>query len=86
MKLDLEGSELDVLQDCEDVLGNVQKIVVEYHSFRGQPQQLHLLTQILNNAGFRLHLNAGLVSPQPLWWRQVSKSMDMRLYLYGFRP
>jgi FkbM family methyltransferase len=86
LKLDLEGSELDVLVDCEDVLANVQKIVVEYHSFRDQPQKLHLLTQILNAAGFRLHVNSGLVSPQPLWWRQVSKSMDMRLYIYGFRP
>jgi len=86
LKLDLEGAELDVLVDCEDVLANVQKIVVEYHSFRDQPQKLHLLTQILNDAGFRLHVHAGLASPQPLWWRQVSKGMDMRLYVYGFRP
>jgi FkbM family methyltransferase len=85
LKLDLEGAELAVLQDCEDGLGNVEKIVVEYHSYRNQPQKLHLLARILHDAGFRLHVNASLVSPQPLWWRQVSNGMDMRLRLYGFR-
>ena len=44
------------------------------------------LTQTLHEAGFRLHVTGGLVSPQPLWWRQVNKGMDMRLYVYGFRP
>src|SRR5262249_28917679 len=80
LKLDLEGAELDVLLDCKDVLGQVQKIIVEYHSFKDQPQQLHLLTQILHDAGFRLHVSGGMVSRQPLWWRQVHKGMDMRLY------
>jgi FkbM family methyltransferase len=86
LKLDLEGAELDVLLDCVDMLANVDKIIVEYHSFKDQPQQFHLLTQTLHDAGFRLHINGGLVSPQPLWWRQVNKGMDMRLYVYGFRP
>ena len=85
LKLDLEGSELPVLVDCARMLANVQKIIVEYHSFRDQPQELHLLIQVLHDAGFRLHVNPGLVSPQPLWWRQVTHGMDMRLHLYGFR-
>jgi FkbM family methyltransferase len=85
LKLDLEGAELDVLLDCAEVLGNVDKVVVEYHSFKDQPQKFHLLTQVLHDAGFRLHINSGMVSRQPLWWRQVHKGMDMRLYVYGFR-
>jgi FkbM family methyltransferase len=85
LKLDLEGAELEVLLDCVDKLSNVDKIIVEYHSFKDQPQKLHILTQTLHDAGFRLHISGGLVSQQPLWWRQECKSMDMRLYLFGFR-
>lgn len=86
LKLDLEGAEPEVLVDCADALGTVQKIVVEYHSFKEQPQKLHLITQILHDAGFRLHVNTSLAASQPLWWRQELKGMDMRLYVYGFRP
>jgi FkbM family methyltransferase len=85
LKLDLEGAELDVLMDCADRLSNVQKLVVEYHSFEDQPQKLHVLAKLLHDAGFRLHVTDGLVSSQPLWFRQVKGGMDMRLYLYGFR-
>jgi FkbM family methyltransferase len=85
LKLDLEGAEVDVLLDCVDRLRNARKIIVEYHSFKGQPQKLHIVTQLLHDAGFRLHVNAGLASAQPLWWRQVHQGMDMRLYIYGFR-
>lgn len=85
LKLDIEGAEVDVLLDCANALDHVAKIVVEYHSLKDQPQRLHVLTEVLHDAGFRLHLGTGLVSPQPLWWRQVNKGMDMRLYVYGFR-
>jgi FkbM family methyltransferase len=85
LKLDLEGAEVDVLLDCVDRLKNARKIIVEYHSFKDQPQKLHIVTQLLHDAGFRLHVNAGLASSQPLWWRQVHQGMDMRLYIYGFR-
>jgi FkbM family methyltransferase len=86
LKLDLEGAEVEVLLDCADALDQVDKIVVEYHSYKDQPQKLHLVTQVLHDAGFRLHLQGGLVSSQPLWWQQVIKGMDMRLYFFGFRP
>jgi FkbM family methyltransferase len=85
LKLDLEGAEINVLLDCADPLGKVDKIIVEYHSFKDQPQKLHILTQTLHVAGFRIHITGGLVAKQPLWWRQINKGMDMRLYVYGFR-
>ena len=50
------------------------------------PARAQRFLQTLHDAGFRLHINGGLVSPQPLWWRQVNKGMDMRLYVSGFRP
>jgi FkbM family methyltransferase len=85
LKLDVEGAETEVLLDCADRLDKVNQIIVEYHSFTDQPQELHILTQTLHDAGFRLHISGGLIARQPLWWRQVYKGMDMRLYVYGFR-
>lgn len=85
LKLDVEGAEVEVLLDCADRLNRVEKLVVDYHSFHDQAQKVHTLLQLLHDAGFRLHITGGLVSAQPLWWRQVHKGMDMRLYVYGFR-
>src|SRR5262249_8897800 len=86
LKLDLEGAELAVLTDCADALGKVRNVAIKSHPSKHQPQQLHPLTGLLHDARFRLHVTAGLTSSQPLWFRQVHQSMDMRLYIYGFRP
>jgi FkbM family methyltransferase len=86
LKLDIEGAEYEVLQDCEDLLKNVQRIFVEYHSFQSSEQRLPELTMILKNAGFRLLINvAGLTSPKP--FTQINKymDMDMQLNVYGYR-
>ncbi len=86
LKIDIEGAELEVLEECRAGLPNVERIFVEYHSFEGKPQHLARLIAILEEAGFRLHINApGLSSTQPLKGRIVYNGMDMQLNVYGFR-
>ena len=85
LKLDIEGAETEVLTDCADKLGNVERIFVEYHSFVGQPQSLHTVTGILAAAGFRVQVQSINVCPHPFIERPVYFGMDMQLNIYGYR-
>ncbi|MDQ2976126.1 MAG: FkbM family methyltransferase [Acidobacteriota bacterium] len=85
LKLDVEGAETEVLVDCADLLGNVQNLFVEYHSFVGSPQTLPTVINILANAGFRLQIHTPVTSPQPFVYRNVNLGMDMQLNIFAFR-
>lgn len=85
LKLDIEGAETEVLTDCADLLGNVENLFVEYHSFVSRPQTLHTLMEILAKAGFRLHIHPPITSPQPFLHRFVHLDMDMQLNIFAFR-
>ncbi|PQJ32176.1 hypothetical protein BST92_09675 [Nonlabens arenilitoris] len=86
LKLDIEGAESVVIKDIESSLDNVNRIFVEYHSFVQQTQNLGEIINILENSGFRLHVNApGLSSKQPFQSLNIYNGMDMQLNIYGFR-
>lgn len=87
LKIDIEGKETEVLLDCVDVLCNVKNIFVEYHSFSNEKQTLHLLMNVLEKAGFKLHIYSPTGrSPQPFVKRNISSNdMDMQLNVFGFR-
>ena len=54
LKMDIEGAEATVLEDCSALLPNVDKIFMEYHSFVGKEQMLPEILAILKAADFRL--------------------------------
>jgi FkbM family methyltransferase len=85
LKLDIEGAETDVLLDSADRLGKVRNLFVEYHSFEQQPQSFHILTRVLFDAGFRLHVHPPVTSAQPFIKRDVNEGMDMQLNVFAFR-
>lgn len=85
LKLDIEGAETEVLLDSADRLGQVKNLFVEYHSFEQQPQSFHILTRILFEAGFRLHIHPPITSAQPFIKRDVHEGMDMQLNVFAFR-
>ncbi len=62
LKIDIEGSEAEVLEECKDKLDNVQKIFIEYHSLHDEPQTLpHILenpfVSIQTHLGYDNQLN-----------------------------
>ena len=87
LKLNIEGAETEVLEDCGDRLRNVKRIVLEYHSFRNEPQTLDRLLAALARAGFRVYVR----SIHPGWPRQPFRGvpthmgMDLQLYVYAWR-
>lgn len=85
LKLDIEGAETEVLVDCANLLGNVENVFVEYHSFAEKAQTLHVITGILADAGFRVHIQPESASPQPFMRRELRSGMDLQLNIFAFR-
>jgi FkbM family methyltransferase len=86
LKIDIEGAENEVLNDVQDLLTNVDKIFVEFHSFIGKEQMLPEILTILKHAGFRLHISSpGLISPTPFIEVKSYANMDNQLNIYGVR-
>ena len=87
LKLNIEGAETEVLEDCADLLDRVERIVLEYHSFAGEPQSLARLLGVLSNAGFRLYVRSihRYWPLRPFFEIPVHLRMDLQLYVYAFR-
>jgi len=86
LKIDIEGAETNVLNDCRDLLSNVQNLFVEYHSFISEKQSLSKILGILSEAGFRTYITSpGFTSRKPFIQRNVSANMDMQLNIYAYR-
>lgn len=87
LKINIEGAETEVLIDCADLLRNVDRIVLEYHSFAHETQTLHTLTGVLIDAGYRVHVRSvnNNWPVQPFVNIPVHLGMDLQLYIYAFR-
>ena len=86
LKIDIEGAETKVLEDCSDLLSNVDKMFVEYHSFIMQDQTLGRLLQIIHDAGFRYQVqHIGVFSQHPFTNIKEYNNMDLQLNIFAFR-
>jgi hypothetical protein len=85
LKLDIEGAEVEVLEDCASDLASVDHLFVEYHSFADRKQRLAEMLHILAEAGFRLYLHVEQSPPSPFLARESLGEMDMQLNIYGVR-
>jgi FkbM family methyltransferase len=57
LKIDIEGSEADVLEDCEGALDSVENVFCEVHPIPGQsPSLLWRVLGVLERAGFKIHV------------------------------
>ncbi len=84
LKIDIEGAETRVLQDCQEQLANVRNLFVEYHSFVKTTQTLDALLAILRTCSFRYYVShIGTTSPHPFIQKSVWVGMDNQLNIYA---
>jgi FkbM family methyltransferase len=62
LKLDIEGAEIEVIEEINNKLHLVKNLFIEYHSFKGKRQELDKILKILSDNGFRYYIYA----PSPL--------------------
>jgi FkbM family methyltransferase len=85
LKIDIEGAEETVLPACVGSLENVERIFLEYHSRPGRPQGFGQIASILNDAGFRLHVQSVWDSRAPFAQLQLHAGFDMQLNIFAWR-
>ncbi len=88
LKIDIEGAETAVLEDCRDVLNRVNHLFVEFHSYIGHPQTLATVMTILEEAGFRYYLDTNQHrrrSPFIDFRYPGSAVMDLQLNIHAWR-
>ena len=85
LKLDIEGAETAVIEDCAEVLPQVDLIAMEYHSRVGQPQRLGQLLSTLEIAGYRLSLRAEFAPINPFLTAETRNGFDLQLNIWAYR-
>lgn len=86
LKLDIEGAETVVLEDCRDLLINVKNLFVEYHSFDKEKQTLNLILDIISSSGFRYYMETvGVSSTNPFIKINSFLNMDLQINIYAYR-
>lgn len=86
LKIDIEGAEYKVLNECKDKLHLVKNLFVEYHSLINEKQNLSELLKVLSDTGFRYYVSSiGIKSPHPFVKKNVTLGMDNQLNIFATR-
>lgn len=86
LKIDIEGAETRVLENCEDLLHRVDKIFIEYHSFLKETQSLDKILKILTKSSFRYYISSiGVKRQYPFIGNNLWTGMDNQLNIFAIR-
>lgn len=87
LKIDIEGAELEVLDDCRDSLANVKNLFVEFHSYIGNPQGLAGVVKVFEENGFRYFVDTNQHRLKPFVNHRYRGNdvMDLQLNIFGWR-
>lgn len=86
LKMDIEGAEHSVLMDCADVLHKVNNLFVEFHSIKGESQNLGDILKLLENNKFRYYIEGIDKRKSPLMRSSANgTSMDLQLNIYAWK-
>ncbi len=84
LKIDIEGAELEVLEDCRDALNGVERIFVEFHCEKSKPQKLDRMLSLLSENGFRYFIENTTVLKHP--FIDIPKGpTDLQVNIYAYR-
>lgn len=87
LKIDIEGAELMVLQDCKDRLHHVDNIFIEYHCMPNESQRLDEILSILSSAGLRYYIKEAWINrARPYLEKDLASTMyELQLNIFGYR-
>lgn len=86
LKIDIEGAESVVMEDCQNLLQDVQHIFIEYHSTVNELQQLDSILNILTRNNFRYYIEStGIKNELPFIRRDISSNFDNFLNIYAYK-
>jgi FkbM family methyltransferase len=74
LKIDIEGAEVGVLNDCKESLSNVQNLFIEYHEWKGFSQKLDEILSILSQNEFEYFIEPITKIHQPFVAKKIHNS------------
>jgi FkbM family methyltransferase len=86
LKIDVEGAEFELLDDCFDELINVENIFIEYHRLKGKNIQVGSFISKLEEKGFRIYIKEAWNNlPNPYCHKDFAPMYDLQLNIFGYR-
>jgi len=85
LKIDIEGAEVEVIQEIEPKLEFVERIFIEFHSFKNQKQNLDIILSILTRNNFHYHLDSPIRIANPFVYDNSFLSYDFFLNIYAIK-
>lgn len=85
LKIDIEGAETKVIEECKAYLKNVNNIFIEYHSFKNKKQDLDKILSILSLNNFRYQIHTQFSAKQPFVESDFQLDMDLQLNIFGYK-
>jgi len=86
LKMDIEGAEFAVMNDCAPYLSKVQNLFLEYHGTIDQNQELITLLEIVQKAGFSFYIRqAADVIVSPFIQKRSGLPFDLQLNIFCYR-
>ncbi|MES2678881.1 MAG: FkbM family methyltransferase [Bacteroidota bacterium] len=84
LKIDIEGAERQVLENCADLLNNVDNIFIEYHSVWNKKQDLDVILKILADNDFRFFIEqVNVFNKSPFVSKKRLEQYDNLLNIYA---
>lgn len=84
LKIDIEGAEARVIDDCHDKLYNVKNLFIEYHSSVEEDQTLDKILSLISKSGMRYYIEGASHRKHPFLERIVS-GFDLQLNISAYR-
>lgn len=82
IKIDIEGAEMDVIEDCYPSLGRSKYVFIEYHSFPQREQRLERILALLASQGFRYKILPARREEKPFMQEIKNQEMDVQLNVF----
>lgn len=85
LKIDIEGAENEVIFRIDEDLQKIERIFLEYHSIKGQKQDVGRIMDILNRNGFRIYMHPGIVGERPFVEIKTNGIYDFQINIFAMK-
>lgn len=85
IKIDIEGAEIEVIEDCYEELHRAKFLFIEFHSFPGRDQKLERILELTAKQGFRYKILQARHEDVPFMQDVSKQEMDVQLNIFFTR-
>ena len=83
LKIDIEGAELQIIEDCQHSLSHIDHIFLEFHALGENVQSLSKILDILEQNNFRYYIENIAKRAKPFVNQGREQKMDLQLNIFA---